>query len=289
LYQKNKIFVGGMSLRKVFRYLLIVMLIGLFGAFGVGCSSDNNNGTPAAGDKDTKEKPKYTVAFEATFAPLEFRDEKTGEFTGFDIELIKAIGEVEGFDVELKDMGFDGIVSSVKTGNIDIGASGLTIDEDRLESVDFSTPYYKAGLSVVVRANEDKIKSVKDLKGKKIAVQIGTTGSKYAKTIEGANVTDFDQVTDALMEVKNGGADALVNDNPVNQYYVSKSKKDYKIVGDILESEYYGIAVKKGNTELLEKINNGLKKLKESGEYAKLYKKWFGEEPPEFLPGEEEA
>jgi glutamine transport system substrate-binding protein len=276
-------------LRKVFRYLLIVMLIGLFGAFGVGCSSDNNNGTPAAGDKDTKEKPKYTVAFEATFAPLEFRDEKTGEFTGFDIELIKAIGEVEGFDVELKDMGFDGIVSSVKTGNIDIGASGLTIDEDRLESVDFSTPYYKAGLSVVVRANEDKIKSVKDLKGKKIAVQIGTTGSKYAKTIEGANVTDFDQVTDALMEVKNGGADALVNDNPVNQYYVSKSKKDYKIVGDILESEYYGIAVKKGNTELLEKINNGLKKLKESGEYAKLYKKWFGEEPPEFLPGEEEA
>lgn len=276
-----------MSLRKVFRYLLIVMLIGLFGAFGVGCSSDNNNGTPAAGDKDTKEKPKYTVAFEATFAPLEFRDEKTGEFTGFDIELIKAIGEVEGFDVELKDMGFDGIVSSVKTGNIDIGASGLTIDEDRLESVDFSTPYYKAGLSVVVRANEDKIKSVKDLKGKKIAVQIGTTGSKYAKTIEGANVTDFDQVTDALMEVKNGGADALVNDNPVNQYYVSKSKKDYKIVGDILESEYYGIAVKKGNTELLEKINNGLKKLKESGEYAKLYKKWFGEEPPEFLPGKE--
>ncbi|MDD4675691.1 MAG: basic amino acid ABC transporter substrate-binding protein, partial [Syntrophaceticus schinkii] len=72
-------------MRKVFRYLLIVMLIGLFGAFGVGCSSDNNNGTPAAGDKDTKEKPKYTVAFEATFAPLEFRDEKTGEFTGFDI------------------------------------------------------------------------------------------------------------------------------------------------------------------------------------------------------------
>ncbi len=276
-------------MRKVFRYLLIVMLIGLFGAFGVGCSSDNNNGTPAAGDKDTKEKPKYTVAFEATFAPLEFRDEKTGEFTGFDIELIKAIGEVEGFDVELKDMGFDGIVSSVKTGNIDIGASGLTIREDRLESVDFSIPYYQAGLGIVVRANEDKIKSFEDLKGKKIAVQIGTTGADYAKTIKGANVTDFDQVTDALMEVKNGGADALVNDNPVNQYYVSKSKKDYKIVGDILESEYYGIAVKKGNTELLEKINNGLKKLKESGEYAKLYKKWFGEEPPEFLPGEEEA
>ncbi len=274
-------------MRKVFRYLLIVMLIGLIGAFGVGCSSDNNNGTPAAGDKDNIEKPKYTVAFEATFAPLEFRDEKTGEFTGFDIELIKAIGKVEGFDVELKDMGFDGIVSSVKTGNIDIGASGLTIREDRLESVDFSIPYYQAGLGIVVRANEDKIKSFEDLKGKKIAVQIGTTGADYAKTIKGAKVTDFDQVTDALMEVKNGGADALVNDNPVNQYYVSKSKKDYKIVGDILESEYYGIAVKKGNTELLEKINNGLKKLKENGEYAKLYKKWFGEEPPEFLPGEE--
>lgn len=274
-------------MRKGFRYLLIVMLIGLIGAFGVGCSNEEE--TPAENAKDSKEKPTYTVAFEATFAPFEFRDEKTGEFTGFDIDLIKAIGELEGFDVELKEMGFDGIVASVKTGNIDIGASGLTIDENRLKEVDFSIPYYQAGLGIVVRANEDKIKSIEDLKGKRIAVQIGTTGAKYAKTIEGAKVTDFDQVTDALMEVKNGGADALINDHPVNQYYVSKSKKDYKIVGEILESEYYGIAVKKGNTELLEKINNGLKKLKENGEYAKLYKKWFGEEPPEFLPGEEKA
>ncbi len=274
-------------MRKFFKCLSLIMLIGLLCAFGLGCSDEE--GTPAAGDEDSKEKPTYTVAFEATFAPFEFRDEKTGEFTGFDIELIKAIGEVEGFDVELKEMGFDGIVASVKTGNIDIGASGLTINEERLKEVDFSTPYYQAGLGIVVRANENKIKNVEDLKGKTIAVQIGTTGAEFARTIEGAKVTDFDQVTDALMEVKNGGADALVNDYPVNLYYVNKSKDDYKMVGGKLESEYYGIAVKKGNTELLEKINNGLNKLKENGEYAKLYKKWIGVEPPEFLPGEEEA
>ncbi len=261
------------------------MLIGLLGAFGAGCAKEQGTA-----DKDKKKDlPKYTVAFEATFAPFEFRDGKTGEFTGFDIELIKAIGEVEGFDVELNEMGFDGIVASVQTGNIDIGASGLSINEKRLKEVDFSTPYYQAGLGIVVRANENKINSVEDLKGKKIAVQIGTTGAEYAKTIEGAKVTAFDQVTDALMEVKNGGADALVNDYPVNLYYVNKSKQDYKMVGEKLESEYYGIAIRKGNTELLEKINNGLDKLKENGEYAKLYKKWIGVEPPEFLPGEEKA
>lgn len=278
-------------MQKTLKGLLILLLIGLVGLFAVGCSQ-KENGTPTGGTngaEDENAKPKYTVAFEATFAPFEFRDEKTGEFTGFDIELIKAIGEVEGFDVELKEMGFQGIVAAVKTGNIDIGCSGITIKEDRLKEVDFSIPYYQAGLGIVVRANETRINGVEDLKGKRIAVQIGTTGADFARTIEGATVIDFDQVTDALMEVKNGGADALVNDYPVNLYYVNKSPKDYKMVGGILESEYYGIAVRKGNTELLEKINSGLMKLKENGEYARLYKKWIGVEPPEFLPGEPEA
>jgi len=263
-----------------------VVLLGLLSAFCLGCGDKKEN---SADNDQQQEKQTYTVAFEATFAPFEFRDEKSGEFTGFDIDLIKAIGKVEGFDVELKEMGFDGIVASVNTGNIDLGVSGLSITEARLKEVDFSIPYCQSGLTVVVRANEDKIKSVEDLKGKKIAVQIGTTGADYAKGIEGAQVTDFDQVTDALMEVKNGGADAMINDDPVNLYYVSKNKKDYKIVGEKIQSEYYGIAVKKGNTELLNKINDGLKKLKENGEYAEIYKKWLGVEPPEFLPGEENA
>lgn len=274
-------------MRKLVRSLLAVMLIGLFGVFAAGCGQQET-GT-SAGDTDQKKTPKYTVAFEATFAPFEFRDEKTGEFAGFDIDLVKAIGEVEGFEVELKEMGFDGIIASVKTGNIDIGASGLSIDEARLKEVDFSTPYYKSGLGIAVRKDNDTIKGVDDLKGKRIAVQIGTTGAKYARAIEGTKVTDFDQVTDAFLELKNGGVDAVVNDYPVSAYYITKSPGNFKMVGEPLESEYYGIAVKKGNTELLNKINDGLAKLKENGKYAEIYKKWLGEEPPEYLPGTDPA
>lgn len=284
LYQK-KYFYGGISLsRKVLKCLLIVMLIGILSVFGFGCSSEE----PAATETEN-EKPTYTVAFEATFPPFESKDADTGEFVGFDIDLIRAIGEEEGFNVELMEMGFEGIVAAVQTGNVDLGVSGLTINEKRLKSVDFSTPYYHSALSIVVRADNDTIKGVEDLKGKKIAVQIGTTGAEYAKEIEDAKVTEYDAVTDAFLELKNGGADAIVNDNPVNLNYIKGNEQDYKIVGETLESEYYGIAIKKGNTEMLDKINSGLQKLKENGKYAELYKKWFEVDPPEYLPGEENA
>jgi glutamine transport system substrate-binding protein len=270
--------------RKAIKSLLIIMLIGLISVFGFGCGNEQ-----AAPSENETEKPTYTVAFEATFPPFESKDAETGEFVGFDIDLIRAIGEEEGFDVQLMEMGFDGIIAAVQTGNVDLGVSGITIREDRLESVDFSTPYYHSALSIVVRTDNDTIKGVEDLKGKRIAVQIGTTGADYAKKIEGAKVTEYDAVTDCFLELKNGGADAIVNDNPVNLNYIKGNEQDYKIVGDTLESEYYGIAVKKGNKELLDKINSGLQKLKDNGKFAELYKKWFEVDPPEYLPGEENA
>jgi len=271
--------------RRALKSILIIMLIGLISVFGFGCS--DQQATPS---ENETEKPTYTVAFEATFPPFESKNEQTGEFEGFDIDLIRAIGEEEGFDVQLMEMGFDGIVAAVQTGNVDLGVSGLTITQERLKSVDFSIPYYHSFLSIVVRADNDSIKGVEDLKGKRIAVQIGTTGADYAKkNIEGAKVTEYDAVTDCFLELKNGGVDAIVNDNPVNLRYIKGNEKDYKIVGEELQSEYYGIAVKKGNKELLDKINSGLMKLKENGKYAELYKKWFEVDPPEYLPGEENA
>jgi glutamine transport system substrate-binding protein len=154
-----------MILKKILKCLSIMVLIGLISVFALGCSNEE---APGTSDQDNEEKPTYIVAFEATFPPFESKDEETGEFIGFDIDLIRAIGEVEGFDVELMEMGFDGIVAAVQTGNVDLGVSGLTIDEDRLESVDFSTPYYHSALGIVVRADNDTIKGVDDLKGKKL-------------------------------------------------------------------------------------------------------------------------
>lgn len=265
--------------------LLMLLVAGLAGCGGQGTGTTSQ---PAGSSTSTGSSgnPKYSVALEATFAPFEFRDVKTGDFTGFDIDLIKAIGKAEGFDVDIKEMGFDGIITALQTNNVNMAISGISIDDKRKEAVDFSLPYYQSGLVVAVKADNNTIKGFDDLKGKKIAVQINTTSAKEAKKIPGAKVTELDKVPDMFLELKNGGVDAVINDLPVTAYYIKQGNNDVKIVGDVLSAEYYGIAVPKGKTEILQKINEGLKTLKANGQYAELYKKWFGQEPPSFLPGE---
>lgn len=276
---------GGFN-RKVLLVLTLAVLCFLGALLLGGCGASKQSSAPAE-NREKQQKPKYTVAMEASFAPFEFRDEKTGELKGFDVDLMNAIAKAEGFDVEYKDMGFDGIIASVQTGSVDMAISGISITDKRKEQVDFSLPYYMSGLAIAVSKDNDTIKSIKDLEGKRIAVQIATTGADYAAKIPGAKITTFDHVTEALMEIKNGGADALINDYPVSYYYIKMNGfKDFKILKERITSEPYGIIVKKGNTKLLNMINEGLLKLKKSGEYARIYKKWFDEEPPAYLPGE---
>lgn len=275
--------------RKIVLRLIIcavaVALVALLG--GCGQKATQQAKDTGSGKVDSTPKPKYVVATEASFAPFEFRDDKSGEYVGFDIELMKALAEVQGFDVEFKDMGFDGIIAAVKTGNVDMAISAISIDDDRKKEVDFSLPYYQSGLSVAVRADNSTIKGFGDLKGKRIAVQIGTTGAKYVKNnIEGAKVTEFNTVNDAFMELINGGVDAFVNDYPVSAYFIKQGNNRVKLVGELANSEFYGIAIPKGKSDLLNKVNDGLKKLKESGKFQEIYRKWFGENPPDFLPGE---
>ncbi|GFN24206.1 basic amino acid ABC transporter substrate-binding protein [Thermanaeromonas sp. C210] len=269
-------------------FLAVALLLAVTAAGCGGSTSGQSEQQPSSAGEGAS-KPKYVVATEASFAPFEFRDQNSGEFVGFDIELLKAVAEVQGFEVEFKDMGFDGIITAVTTGNVDMAISAISIDDDRRQQVDFSLPYYQSGLCVAVRSDNDTIKGFADLKGKRIAAQIGTTGAKYAKNnIEGAQVTEYNTVNDAFMELINGGVDAFVNDYPVSVYFIQQgnNKEKVKIVGDLANSELYGIAIPKGNTELLEKINEGLRKLKESGKFDEIYQRWFGEAPPEFLPGE---
>lgn len=217
---------------------------------------------------------------ETTFPPFEFEDEKSKEYTGFDIELIKAIGKQMGYEVKIASLGFDALIPALDAGQIDVITSAMTITEDRAKKVNFSNPYYQSGLSIVVKKDNTTIKGFNDLLGKRIAVQIGTTGSETAKTIKDAKVRDFNSATEAYMELKAGGVDAVVNDLPVNQYYLAKGgDKDAKIVGEVLNSESYGIAVSKKNPELTAKINKALDELKANGEYGKIYEKWFGKKP----------
>lgn len=218
------------------------------------------------------------VGTEPTFAPFEFQKEGSKEYTGFDMDLIRAIGKQMGYKVEIMNMGFDALIPALSSGNIDTVIAGMSITPERQEAVLFSAPYYRSGLVVMVQKNNDTIKGIEDLVGKRIAVQIGTTGAAKAESVKDAKVTAFNTNTEAAMELKNGGVDAVINDSPVVGYYLAQGgSADAKTVGDVLEAEEYGIAVKKGNDKLAAEIDKALAELKKNGEYDKSYKTWFGE------------
>ncbi|MPL67836.1 Glutamine-binding periplasmic protein [bioreactor metagenome] len=217
------------------------------------------------------------VGTEATFPPFEFQDEKSKAYTGFDIDLANAIGKQMGVQVEIQNMGFDGLIPALQTGAVDMIASAMSITDERAQKVNFSQPYYKSGLSIVVKKDNTTINSFKDLEGKRIAVQIGTTSAKEAAKIKNAQVREYNSNSEAYMELVNGGADAVVNDLPVNQYYLTQTaSKDAKLVGEVANAEDYGLAVAKNNKELADKVNKAMDELKKSGEYEKIYQKWFG-------------
>lgn len=220
------------------------------------------------------------VGSETTYMPFEFQDEQSKEYTGFDIELMKAIGKQLGAEIQFTSMNFDGLIPALEAGNVDVLISAMTITPERATKVIFSDSYYKSGLSILVRADEKNISSVKDLAGKKIGVQIGTSGADEAKKIPGAIVSEFNTVDQHNMELKAKGVDAVINDLPVNEYYVAKGGVGVaKIVGDVLDSEDFGIAITKKNPELAKDINKALATLKQNGEYEKIYIKWFGKAP----------
>lgn len=217
------------------------------------------------------------VGTEATFPPFESQDEKTKEYVGFDIDLAKAVGKQMGYQVEIQNMGFDGLIPALQAGSIDMVASAMSITDERSQKVNFSQPYYKSGLSIVVKKDNTTVNSFKDLEGKRIAVQIGTTSATEAHKIKNAQVREFNSNSEAYMELVNGGADAVVNDLPVNQDYLAKTGgKDAKLVGEIANAEDYGLAVAKNNKELADKVNKAMDELKKNGEYDKIYEKWFG-------------
>lgn len=219
------------------------------------------------------------VATEPSFAPFEFQEEGSGEFTGFDMELIRAVGKQAGYKVVISNMGFDALIPALKAKNIDLAIAGMTITEERKQQVLFSDPYYTSGLIIMTRKDNDSIKSIKDLDGKVVAAQIGTSGEKKARSIKNAKIVSFNTNSEASMEVVNKGADASINDAPVVGYYlVQGGDKTCKTVGEKMEAEEYGMAMRMDNIQLQKDINKALAEIKANGEYDKIYKKWFGEE-----------
>jgi arginine/lysine/histidine/glutamine transport system substrate-binding/permease protein len=260
--------------------LLSLVCVVIFAACGSGTpSGDTNSPAADAGASPTAETTTLKVALDPTFPPFQ-NTTTNGGFEGFDIDLINAIAAAEGLTLNMEGLPFDGIIPALQAGTVDLTISTMTITPERAQAVDFSRPYFKSGQAIAVRESDSEITSYDNLKGKRIAVQIGTVGAQKADAAGATAVRTFDNTPLALQELANGNVDAVIADSPVILYAInSGSAAGIKVAGQLLTEEYYGIAAPKGSANL-EKINAGLATILENGQYREIYQKWFGSEPP---------
>ena len=225
--------------------------------------------------EETGEKPVLNVGTNAEFPPFEYMNDE-GVPDGFDMAVIKAIGEEEGFDVKITNMEFKSLIASLSTGSLDAVIAGMTVTPERQQSVDFSDSYYTATQSIIVTKDSD-IKSADDLVGKKVAVQEGTTGDLICSEIEDCQVERYKKGTDAVVTLKNGAVDAvMIDDNPAKQF-VKQDPDTLTAFADTTSTEEYAIAVQKGDKELLDKINDGLQKIRDNGTFDALVAQYIGD------------
>jgi len=218
---------------------------------------------------------KVRIATDATWPPFEYVDEQTMDIVGFDIDLIKAIADEAGLDIEIVNVSWDPLLAGMAQCQYDAAISAMTITDERKEVMLFSSPYFEAGQLVTVRFGNTDIASKEDLGGKTVGAQIGTTGSFEVGKIAGATLKTYDDIGLAMQDLMNGQIDAIISDNPLAMGYANANPDKLKTVGAVFTSEYYGIAVCNTETELLERINEGLAKVKAKGLIDELILKWL--------------
>ncbi|MEQ6292515.1 basic amino acid ABC transporter substrate-binding protein [Vogesella sp. GCM10023246] len=266
------------------RTLLAGMLLSVFALAGCGQKQEAQQqasapqaAAPAAGG----EMKEYVVGTDASYAPFEFQNDKQ-EIVGFDMDVLTAVAAKGGFKVKFVNTPWEGMFATLPQGDRDILSSAITITDERKQSMDFSDPYFEARQLIAVGKGVADVKSFADLKAKKVAVQTGTTGDEVVQKLLGKtnpNIKRFESMPLALKELEGGGVDAAVGDNGVVANYVANNPQHGMVTVEDTKSfapEYYGFAVNKGNKELLDKINAGIKAVKADGTYDQIFKKYFG-------------
>lgn len=225
----------------------------------------------ACGDK----KEVLTMCTNATFPPYEYYD--GDKIVGIDAEIAQAIADKLGMELVIEDMEFNSIISYVNANENAFGMAGMTVTEDRKKTVDFTTSYAKGIQSVIVKADSD-IKSIDDLAGKKIGVQLTTTGDIYATDEFGADfVTQYNKATDCVLGLTKGDVDAVIIDNAPAKVFVEQNE-GLVLLDAAYADEDYAIAVKKGDAELLEKLDTAITELIADGTVAKIVEKYIPSE-----------
>lgn len=264
-------------MKKILSILLSVLVVG---SVFVGCGKDDNKGE----DKKevsvlqrVKDNKVIKVGLEDTYPPMEFRNEKN-ELVGFDIDLSDEIGKRLGVKVEYVMTEFGGLIMSLNSNKIDMSASAISITDKRKKEVEFTKPYVNSGQALVVKKGNTNIKDEKDLNGKTVGAQLGTTGEQAAKKIQGVKeVKAYDKVPQVFQDLDIGRIDAVIVDEFVGRYYLSKQKDKSEVVKS-LEQEPIGIAFKKGEKELQEEVQKIIDEMVKDGTMSKISEKWFGED-----------
>ncbi len=212
------------------------------------------------------------MATNAEFEPWEYYE--GSEIVGIDVEIAQAIADKLGMELEVEDMAFDSIIPAVTSGKADFGAAGMTVDETRKKSVDFTDTYANASQVIIVK-EDSEITGSADLADKKIGVQLGTTGDLLSTDLAGdGNVERYNKGFEAVQALIQGKIDAVVIDSAPAKVFVEQSE-GLKVCEEAMSQEEYAIAIKKGNTEMLDKINGALKELKEDGTIDEIINKYI--------------
>jgi arginine/lysine/histidine/glutamine transport system substrate-binding and permease protein len=224
------------------------------------------------------------IGTDATYPPFEL---KVGErFEGFDIDLGNEIGKELGVRTEWQNINWDGIFPALQARKFDLVMSGVTITEERKKGLAFSRPYFLSGQTIVRRKGDQRIRGVNDLRGKRVAVQQGTTGQYAVERLGLASnrIRKLETLPDALLEVRNRNADAAVGDLPALRDMIRKGYPELETVGGVFVSENLGIVARPGEPELLAGVNGALERILADGRYAQIYQRWAGEPlPPTYL------
>ncbi len=247
---------------------LVLLLAGLAFASGSGEQATSSS-APAA--------PKIVVATDATWPPMEYVDTNKN-IVGFDIDLMNAAAQAGGFQVEFRNTAWDGIFAGLAAGDYDAVISSVTITDERKQTMDFSIPYINAGQVLIVPQSVNNVTTLKDLVGKQVGAQIGTTGAMQIQAVQGVTLKTYDELGLAIEDLANGRIAGVVADSPTAANFVLQNdnyKGKLKIVGEPFTDEYYGVAVKKGNTKVLDMINAGLKAVLDAKKDQELKTKWL--------------
>ena len=220
---------------------------------------------------------KIVVATDATWPPMEFLNADK-EIVGYDIDLMRAIAEAAGFEVEFANTAWDGIFAGLGTNEYDAVISSVTITEERKATMDFSDSYINAGQVLIVAQSLSGVTSLDDMVGMTVGAQLGTTGAFAVEDAAGVELATFDELGLAIAALANGQIAGVVADTPIAADYVLQNAEysgSLKIVGEPFTDEYYGVAVKKGNSEVLDLINKGLAEVLASNIPSQLEEKWL--------------